>query len=189
MQTTDQFSLFARSLHWIMALLVLCMIPAGFLMIQEGIPRGLQNALFLFHKNIGVLLLILVVIRALYRRFRPPAPLPADIPMIQQRMAALSHLALYGLLFLLPVAGYIRVKAGGFPIESLDALGVPALVPRAEWLATAAKTIHFLAGYAIAGVIAVHIAAAAYHGLVRRDGVFSRMWPPFRSPRSGPPAA
>jgi cytochrome b561 len=169
----------ARLLHWGMALLVLATIPVGFVMIQPDLDRSLQNALFLFHKNVGVLLLLLVVVRALYRWRHPPAPLPGDVPDWQRRAAGLSHLSLYALLIIMPVAGYIRVKAGGFPIETLDWLGLPSLVPRSDALAETAKTVHFFGGIAIAGLIAVHIAAAAYHGVIRRDGVFSRMWPPF----------
>ncbi|MCL3883235.1 cytochrome b [Marivita sp. GX14005] len=174
-----QYRLPARLLHWGMALLVLATIPAGFVMIQDGIGRPLQNALFLFHKNVGVLLLLLVLIRAAYRLRHPPAPLPANIPGWQRMAASLSHVALYALLILMPIAGYIRVKAGGFPIESLDALGLPPLVPRSDPLAETAKTLHYYGGIAIAALLAVHIGAAAQHGLLRRDGVFSRMWPPF----------
>lgn len=155
------------------------MIPAGFVMVQPGIDRSLQNALFLFHKNAGVVLLLLIFLRALYRLRYPPAPLPETLPDWQRRAAGLSHLSLYLLLFAMPVAGYIRVKAGGFPIETLDWLGVPALVPRSDALAEVAKTVHYFGGIAIAALVATHIAAAAHHGLVRRDGVFSRMWPPF----------
>jgi cytochrome b561 len=70
------------------------------------------------------------------------------------------------------------VRAGGFPIEALDAIGVPPLVPRSEALASAAQTVHFLGAWAISALIALHVAAALYHGLVVRDGVFGRMWPP-----------
>jgi cytochrome b561 len=160
-----------------MALLVLMMIPAGVAMVQPDIDRTLQNRLFIFHKNTGVLLLILVALRIAYRWRHPPADLPADVPGWQRRAAGLSHLGLYTLLVVMPVAGYIRVKAGGFPIETLDALGVPSLVPRSEALAETAKAVHYAGGIAIALLIAVHVAAAAYHGIVRRDGVFSRMWP------------
>lgn len=169
----------ARLLHWGMAVLVLATIPAGILMIQEDIGRELQNRLFIFHKNVGVLLLLLVVVRALVRWRYPPAPLPADLPGWQQRAAGLSHAGLYALLFIVPIAGYVRVKAGGFPIETLDALGVPSLVPRSDALAGIAQSVHFFGGIAIAFLVLVHIAAAAYHGIIRRDGVFSRMWPPF----------
>ncbi|MFW5881344.1 MAG: cytochrome b [Roseicyclus sp.] len=166
-------------MHWGMAVLVLMMIPAGIVMIQPDIDRTLQNRLFIFHKNVGVLLLILVVLRLAYRWRHPPAALPADVPVWQRRAARVSHGALYGLLLLMPIAGYTRVRAGGFPIETLDALGMPSLVPRSDTLAEMAQTVHFAGGIAIAALIVVHVAAAAQHGLLRRDGVFSRMWPPF----------
>ncbi|HBS99586.1 MAG TPA: cytochrome B, partial [Citreicella sp.] len=57
-----RYRLPARLLHWIMAVLVLAMIPAGLVMVQQGIARPLQDALFLFHKNTGVLLLGLVAL-------------------------------------------------------------------------------------------------------------------------------
>ena len=78
----------------------------------------------------------------------------------------------------MPLAGYVRVRAGGFPIEALDAMGIPTLVPRSEVLAEFAKAVHFYGAYAITILVAMHIGAATYHGMVRRDGVFSRMWPP-----------
>jgi cytochrome b561 len=170
----------ARLFHWIIAILVLLMIPAGFVMVQQGLPRGLQNALFIFHKNVGVVILLLVIARLAYRRFNPPPPLPQSMPHLQHRIAGASHAALYALLLVMPLAGYIRVRAGGFPIEWLDALGVPTLVPRSDALAEVAKTVHYFGAFAIAALVALHVGAALFHGIVRRDGVFSRMWPPFR---------
>ena len=167
----------ARLLHWGMALLILATIPAGVVMVQQGLDRSLQNTLFIFHKNVGVLLLILVVVRLAYRWRNPPAPLPAEVPHWQHRVSGLTHVLLYALLVLVPLAGYVRVKAGGFPIETLDGIGVPALVPRSESLANLAKATHYYAGIAIAVLIVLHIGAAAFHGIIRKDGVFSRMWP------------
>lgn len=171
----------ARWLHWGMALLVLAMLPVGFIMTQDGLPRSLQNNLFIFHKNVGVLLLVLVGVRLLYRWRNPPPPEPAHLPAWQARIARLSHGALYALLVIMPLAGYTRVKAGGFPIETLDAWGVPSLVPKSEALATAAKAVHFYGSWAIAALVALHIAAALHHALIRKDSVFSRMWPSIRN--------
>lgn len=167
----------ARWLHWIMALLALATIPAGFLMIQQGIPRSLQDSLFIFHKNVGVLLLVLIVVRILYRWRNPPPPEPAHLPAWQVKVAGLNHGLLYVLLLIMPLAGYIRVRAGGFPIEALDAMGIPALVPRSDALAEVAKTVHFYGALAIALLIAMHVGAALQHAIIKRDGVFSRMWP------------
>lgn len=172
------YSTTARFFHWGMALLVLTTVPAGFIMVQQGLDRSLQNSLFIYHKNIGVVLLLIVLARAAYRWRNPPAALSDAVPDWQRKIAALSHLSLYVLLIVMPLAGYIRVKAGGFPIESLDAMGVPSLVPRSEALADTAKAIHYFAGIALSVLIGLHIAAAAFHGVIRRDGVFSRMWPP-----------
>lgn len=173
----QSYRLPARIFHWGMALLVLGMIPGGFLMIQEGLSRSLQNTLFIAHKNIGVLLLLLVVLRLLYRWRNPPPPEPDHLPAWQASASKLTHWLLYALLVVMPIAGYTRVKAGGFPIESLDALGVPSLVPRSDALAEVAKSIHFYGGWAIAILVLMHIGAALHHGIVKRDGVFSRMWP------------
>ncbi|MGJ8610769.1 MAG: cytochrome b [Octadecabacter sp.] len=168
----------ARLLHWLMAILILLLIPVGALMIQDGLPRALQNTLFIFHKNVGTLVLILVAVRMFYRWRNPPKLAPVPLPRIQELAAQLTHVGLYAMMLIMPLAGYIRVRAGGFPIEVLDALGVPALVPRSDALAEAAKLVHYYGSFAIAGIAAMHIGAALFHGLIRKDGIFTRMWPP-----------
>ena len=91
------------------------------------------------------------------------------------------HWGLYALLLTMAVSGYVRVTTGGFPIESLNALGIPPLLAKNEPLAKAAKAVHATCALGLIALIAIHVAAASYHGIVRRDGVFSRMWPPFSS--------
>ena len=76
------------------------------------------------------------------------------------------------------VGKYIRVKAGGFPIESLDALGVPSFVPRSDDLAETAQWVHATARFVLIAFILLHIGAALKHGLIDRDGVVRRMWRP-----------
>ncbi|MHB2267361.1 cytochrome b [Aliihoeflea sp. PC F10.4] len=166
-----------RILHWLMAILVLAMIPAGLVMADTE-NRALQDTLFIFHKNTGALLLILLVIRVAWRATHPAPPLPGSMPRAQKAAAKISHFALYFLLIVMAVSGYVRVRAGGFPIEMLDAMSVPSFVPRDEALAETAKSIHATAKFTLMFFIVLHVAAATWHGLIRRDGVFSRMWPP-----------
>lgn len=168
----------SRWLHWLTALLVLATIPAGAVMVSEGISRPLQNTLFIFHKNVGVLILLLVFARLGLRAVASPGPLPASVPDWQRLAAAVSHGALYVLLIVMAVSGYVRVVAGGFPLESLDAIGFPRLAPRSDPLAETAQAIHGATRFVLVAFILLHISAAVYHGAVRRDGVFGRMWPP-----------
>ncbi|MFM2390925.1 MAG: hypothetical protein RLZZ437_2480 [Pseudomonadota bacterium] len=167
----------ARALHWLSALLVLATFPAGVIMLQEGLSRPVQNSLFMFHKNIGVVILLLVLARIAYRLANPPPPLPASISTAQARIAGVVHVLLYTFLIVMAVSGYIRVVAGGFPLEVWDALGVPRLVEKSKELADQAKAIHGTARFALFALILMHVGAALYHGLIRKDGVFSRMWP------------
>jgi cytochrome b561 len=173
----DRYKAPARWLHWSVALLVLAMLPVGFLMIQQGLSRPFQNALFLFHKNTGVIVALLVLARIVYRWRNPPPPLPQALPLWQRRVSAWTHGLLYGLIVLMPVTGYIRVRAGGFPIEMLDTLGIGTLLPKSDALANAAKSLHYAGAWALVALLALHIGAALQHALIKRDGIFQRMWP------------
>ncbi|MEM1100602.1 MAG: cytochrome b [Pseudomonadota bacterium] len=167
----------SRWLHWLTALVVLATIPVGVIMTTEGLPRTVQNTLFIFHKNVGVIILLLVAARLLIRSATRTEPLPAETAAWQKTAASVSHAALYVLLLVMTISGYVRVAAGGFPIESLDALGIPKLVPRSDPLADTAQWIHSSARFILAAFIFLHIGAALQHGLIKRDGVFTRMWP------------
>ncbi len=170
----------SRILHWLTALIVLAMIPVGLVMTNVD-DRAVQDSLFIFHKNAGALLLVLLAVRLVWRATHRAPPLPNSLPRVQKFAARATHAALYVLLIVMAVSGYVRVRAGGFPVELLDAIGVPSFVPRDDALAQTAKSIHARAKFGIGLFIALHVGAAAYHGLVRRDGVFSRMWPPTAS--------
>jgi cytochrome b561 len=167
----------ARVFHWLTVLFVFATIPVGWIMTQE-LPRPTQNALFILHKNLGVVILLVVVARIGWRLASPPPPAPLDLPPLQRVVSTAVHLGLYALLLTMALSGYVRVVAGGFPIEMLNALGIPPLLAKNEPLAETAKAIHATAIFGLVALIALHVGAAGYHGLVRRDGVLARMWPP-----------
>ncbi|MEO3388554.1 cytochrome b [Mesorhizobium sp. CAU 1741] len=164
-----------RAFHWLVALLVLATIPVGVTMVSEDISRSVQDALFIFHKNVGVVILLLMLARLAYRLVNPPPPLPDSVPRWQASVAHATHWLLYLLVFVMAISGYIRVVAGGFPLEVFDAIGVPRLAPRSDELAETAKGIHFYVRFALVVLILMHVGAALFHAIVKRDGVFSSM--------------
>jgi cytochrome b561 len=168
----------ARMFHWIVAILILATIPAGGIMVQEGLDRAVQDRLFIFHKNVGVLLLLLMLVRLAWRYLNPPPPLPASVSPGTARIAGLTHAALYVLVIFMAVTGYVRVTMGGFPIESLAAIGLHPLLPRNDAISEMAKTAHFYGRFALIAVILAHFGGAMMHLVIKRDGVFRRMWPP-----------
>lgn len=177
MRTRTGYGVGARVFHWVTVLLVFATIPIGLVMTQE-LPRPTQDTLFTLHKAIGIILLLTILARLAWR-LSVGAPPPPELPRAQLLAARTVHWALYALVLSMAVTGYVRVVSGGFPIEVLNAIGVPPLLPKNEALASAAKVAHGTIAWVLIGVIAIHVAAAVYHGLVRKDGVVSRMWPPF----------
>ncbi|MDS9469208.1 cytochrome b/b6 domain-containing protein [Paracoccus sp. MBLB3053] len=167
----------ARLLHWLTVLLVFSTIPAGLVMVQEGLPRPLQDSLFLYHKNIGPVILILVVLRLLLRLVLKTPPLPETLPRLQALAAISVHWLLYLSLLVMALSGIVRVQAGGYPIEFWDPL-IGGMIAKNEALAKTAMTIHAQCRYVLIALIFVHVGAAALHGLIKRDGVIRRMWPP-----------
>lgn len=177
MGTAAGYKPLAKIFHWLTALLVLLTIPAALTMLTPGIGRWLQDPLFMFHKNVGVVLLVLVAMRLAYRLFNPPPPLPQTMPRLQRYLAETTHWLLYGLLLAMALSGFIRVTAGGFPLEVFDRFGIQNLVPRSDTLAETGKRIHAFLRYPLIALILLHIGAALYHGLIRRDGITKRMMP------------
>ena len=168
------YSVTARVLHWVVAALVLFMVPVGIIIANEwGGP--VQQPLYDLHKSVGVLLLPLVLARLLYRLTHPPMPLPADIPALQQFAAHATHWALYGLLIVQPVVGLIATSAYPAPLPMFGLFELPHVWPENRALSERLFVLHRWMGIAIAAVAAIHIGAALQHHFVRRDRVLMRM--------------
>jgi cytochrome b561 len=169
------YSLTARILHWLTAVLVLTMIPVGITMVNiDGGP--LQDFLFKLHESFGVLLMTVIVLRLVYRLINAPPPLPADIPPLQQFAATFVHLALYTLLIVQPIVGWLGTSAFPAPIHVFGLFDLPPIWPADRAFSDQVFVVHRAIGYLIALLVCAHVAAALFHHFVRRDDVLLRMW-------------
>ncbi len=171
---SERYSLIARSIHWLTALLVLCMVPAGLVMIRID-SGSLQNQLFDFHRSVGVTLMVLTVLRLLYRLTHKPAPLPEDMPVWQVWAARATHVFLYGFLLVNPFVGWVATSAYGAAISVFGLFTMPAIVAKDRALADQLFSVHMALGLLFTAAVLLHIGAALYHGIIRKDGVLSRM--------------
>ena len=181
--TAPDYGTVARLFHWITLVLILVQLPAGIAMTIEAVP-ALNDELFILHKGLGCIFLLVVAARLVWRLMHPVAALPQRLPALQRRIAALTHRLIYALLIVMPVSGYVRTVGDGYPIEMLDALGIPPLVTGIPDVAHVMLIVHKFSGWLLAALIAVHVGAAVHQQLFERDNVLSRMWPPVR-PRDG----
>jgi cytochrome b561 len=82
---------------------------------------------------------------------------------------------LYGLFIAMPLIGWAMLSAGGYPVVLFGAWHLPAIVPRNVDLFALLRALHTWLAFALFATVLAHIAAALFHGLIRRDGVFSSM--------------
>ncbi|MFT3906546.1 MAG: cytochrome b [Steroidobacteraceae bacterium] len=163
----------AVSLHWLIALLIFTAFIMGWTMTSMAIsPQKLK--LFNYHKWVGVTVLGLALLRLLWRlTHRAPPLLP--MPAWQRISAHALHGLLYLLMLLQPLTGWLYSNAVGYPIVYLGHFPLPTLVHKDKQLAATFENLHGLLGWLLAGVLALHIAAALKHHLIDRDDTLRRM--------------
>lgn len=176
---TTRYGTGARIFHWLVALLLLVQIPAGIVMIAPGLAQETIDAVYVVHKGLGAVLLVIIVLRILWRVMHRAPAMPAHWPPLEQTIAHRTHLTIYAVLLVLAVSGYVHVVGGGYPIELLDRLGIPPLIPKMEGVAVWASLVHRYGSFLLVALVAVHVAEVMRHALVEKDGALRRMWPPF----------
>ncbi len=180
----------ARLYHWLTAFLILIQFPLGLYMTYRGYEMtyvdaegatktGLFDATtgFLYdsHKIIGITILAVVLARLIYR-LRSGAP--AADPTVPSALVGVSHLvhwSIYALLIIVPIGGYLGVSYYG----ATDAFGLPllALTEKDEKFSETVFFWHGAGAKVLFALVALHIVAAIYHRVVRKDRVVERMLP------------
>ena len=184
---TIGFGVGARLFHWLVVLLLLVQIPAGIAMIAPALEQSSIDRLFILHKGLGVVLLAVVVARALWRLTHRAPPMAESIPELERRMATTAHWVIYAVLVVVAGSGYVHVVGDGFPIEMMDALGLPTLLPLMPEVASWASLVHRFSTFLLVALVSVHVGEVVRHHLVVRDGTLERMWPPLGGGSVDPP--
>lgn len=162
----------AITIHWLSSALIISQFILG-LKFADMAKGPARSELFLWHKTLGALLLLLAVGRLIVRLRNPPPPLPATLPTWQRIAAKWSHRLLYLLMFALPITGLSLAGAhakdgmtmllGGIPFPAIN------LGPVGE--------AHSLLAWGMIGLLGLHIAAALKHRLMDGPNVARRMSP------------
>jgi cytochrome b561 len=166
----------AAGLHWLTAAAVLGMIGVGLWMV--GLPIGRQKlVVYGWHKWIGLTIMVLTMVRLAWRWSHTPPPLPDRLARWELRSAPVAHGLLYLLLLAMPLTGWLMTSAAGLPVFWFGLFQVPDLVDRDPVLFELFRSAHHWLSRALIVLLAIHIGAVVRHDVLRRDGVFRRMWP------------
>ncbi len=169
-----KYSRTARLFHWLTVLLVLAMFGIGIYM--ADLPLSMEKIkIYNIHKSIGFCVLIVTLLRLMWRMRTPPPALPETMKDWERKAAHLAHVGLYCLLIGMPVVGVLHSWAANFPVVIFDLFTIPSLLTPDEALKKTLGLTHFLGAIALGGLIVLHVLAALKHHFVEKDDVLRRM--------------
>jgi cytochrome b561 len=170
----DRYTATAIALHWLIAVLLIADFAWGWWM-QEipKTPPGVRADAFNLHKSVGLTILLLMAVRLGWRARHPAPPLP-PMPLWQARAARWTHALLYATLIAMPVTGYLGSVYSGYPVKFFG-MALPAWGSRQPALKDLFGVAHLYTSWLLAGLVALHVAAALRHALADRDGLLGRM--------------
>lgn len=175
--TTSGWGWPARLLHWLAAAVVLVLLVHGWWMTHVVPVSPARLANFSWHAALGYDLLILMVVRLLWRWSGEVPALPKDSKRWERVAAYAGHVLLYVFTFAATLAGWALVGTMRSPLtKDLFGIAFPAIYANQDRAAhELSEDIHKLLAYLLAVLIVVHIAGALRHHFIKRNDVLRRM--------------
>lgn len=180
---TPRLNLVRRLLHWVVAVLVIGMVPAGLIFtdfdnkgwIEAVFGTGQFDEIYNLHKGTGVLVMALVAARIGAKLVWPAPPHAPRLPLFERVASTATHAALYVLLVVTPVLGWLGTGAYPAPMPVFGLFEMPTLIGPNQPLAEKLLHWHGVSAFALAALAVLHVGAALYHRNVKQDRVFERI--------------
>lgn len=173
--TANRFGVVSISMHWLVAIAVFGMFGLGYWMVGLTYYDDWYRAGPDIHRSIGMLLLLVMVLRLVWRLVNPvPRPLP-NHSRFEVLAARTAHLLLYVLPFVAMISGYLISTADGSSIQVFDWFEVPSVTGQVKGMEDTAGLVHYWSTWALVALAGLHGAAAIKHHLVDRDDTLRRM--------------
>lgn len=172
--TTNEWGWPARVFHWLGALAILTLLAYGWWMTHiVARPDRLSN--YAWHAAIGYDLIVLMVLRLLWRIFAGVPELPHDSKRWERLAAHAGHALLYVLTLATALIGWAMAGTMRTPLrEDLFGVPFPLLYGNKDAHRFLEHSHRYLA-YATAALIVIHIAGALRHHFFKRNDVLRRM--------------
>jgi cytochrome b561 len=170
--TEPSYDLVARLLHWLVVGLVTAQFVIGWTM--PDVHRGtVPDGEIAWHLSVGTALLAAMACRVLWRAtHRPP---PDNLPPLFRVASKITHLALYLLLVVVPLLGWINASSREWTVRLAGTVPLPSLSAPGSSFGHAMGDVHGVLAWVLFGVICLHIAAAMFHQFVGGDRILQRM--------------
>lgn len=174
---TRRYSAIAAFWHWLSVVLIVGQFYTGYVFHQiyeRGTPE--RGEMFMLHKTMGVLILLVALLRVATRLVKPAPALPPSLSDGHRTLAKLSHYAIYAFILVVPLTGLAAISADGGTTELLFGIHWPVIPGVSEALSDLMGEVHEKIVWAFVVLLAVHVYAGLYHH-GRGTAAKGRMWP------------
>lgn len=180
--TQDSYGSVTKTLHWLIALLVVGMLIFGFWL--GFIPDGPQKGQLIgLHKSIGATILLLMVVRLWWRFVNPQPLLPITVPPWEQMAARSVHFLLYLVLFAMPITGWVMSSLGTHPVIFWGLFNITLPLAKNKVWSEYFFNAHAVIAWIIIGLLVLHVGAGLKHHFIEKNNVLKRMLPGYKPPR------
>ncbi|NIY46995.1 cytochrome b [Cedecea colo] len=173
--SSERYGHLSVLIHWLVALTVYGMFGLGLWMVTLGYYDGWYHKAPELHKSIGMLVLLVMVIRVLWRFISPPPPSLTSYTRLTRISAVAAHLLLYVLLFAILFSGYLISTADGKPVSVFGLFDIPATIADAGAQADLAGMLHLWLAWGVVILSVLHGLAALKHHFIDQDVTLKRM--------------
>ena len=163
------------ALHWLVAIVVYGMFALGLWMVTLSYYDGWYHQAPELHKSIGVLLMMGLVVRLIWRHVSPPPKALASYSRLTHAASIGAHIILYALLFAIVISGYLISTADGQAISVFGLFEIPATLTDAGAQADLAGTLHLWLAWSVVILSVLHALAALKHHFIDKDDTLKRM--------------
>lgn len=175
LNTRHSFGRVSIFMHWLMAIVLVGLYVLGLYMVDLTYYDPWYNDSLYLHKAVGMLAAILLVFRYLWVRLQPrPMHLEPE-KTVQNLAATMGHAALYLLMFVLMISGYLISTARGQGIDVFGLFEIPALLADGAERGELAGDIHDLAATGFIVLVGIHTLASLAHHFITKDATLRRM--------------
>lgn len=169
-QNYISYGKFAKFLHWTMATLILLNYILGLTLEKSN--------LYNFHKQTGLTILVLLIIRIIWRLTSSYPGAVESLSTMERYAAKLGHLTLYLFMLAIPLSGILMVNSYGYPLKFWGIFTLPAIIgAQSDSASELISKVHEILANVMIAFVALHILAALKHHIIDKNEVLLRMIP------------
>lgn len=172
--SNNSYGAIAKSLHWIVALLIVCLWCVGTYMVELTAGDTNRTTIYGLHKTFGMIVLMLAVIRVCWRVYDRLPQNASPNPVIMF-FAHLVHLLLYIMMFIMPLSGWIMSSAAGYHPTLFGLYTFPAIAQKSKEVGAYFHEMHEYGATILLVLFGLHVAGALFHHIILRDNALKRM--------------